>query len=36
LPDPDPAGGAISPPRAVWTEEANIVHPIADPTSPKP
>jgi hypothetical protein len=25
LPDPDPAGGAVSPPRAVWTEEALIV-----------
>jgi hypothetical protein len=24
LPDPDPAGGAVSPPRAVWTEEAQI------------
>ncbi len=22
LPDPDPAGGAVSPPRAVWVEEA--------------
>lgn len=22
LPDPDPAGGAVSPPRAVWAEEA--------------
>lgn len=21
LPDPDPAGGAVSPPRAVWTQE---------------
>jgi hypothetical protein len=26
LPDPDPAGGAVSPPRAVWTEEANIAN----------
>jgi hypothetical protein len=24
LPDPDPAGGAVSPPRAVWTEEAQV------------
>ncbi|MGH7281952.1 MAG: hypothetical protein ACRELY_10540 [Polyangiaceae bacterium] len=24
LQDPDPAGGAISPPREVWTEEAKI------------
>jgi len=24
LPDPDPAGGALSPPREVWTEEAQI------------
>jgi hypothetical protein len=26
LPDPDPAGGAVSPPRAVWTEEAEVDH----------
>jgi hypothetical protein len=24
LPDPDPAGGAVSPPRAVWVEEAQV------------
>ena len=24
LPDPDPAGGAISPPRDAWTREAEI------------
>ncbi len=24
LPDPDPAGGAISPPRDAWNEEAKI------------
>ena len=31
LPDPDPAGGAVSPPRAVWTEEANIANAGATP-----
>ncbi|MEO8874415.1 MAG: hypothetical protein ABI461_02415 [Polyangiaceae bacterium] len=24
LPDPDPAGGAMSPPRAVWSEQAAL------------
>jgi hypothetical protein len=27
LPDPDPAGGAVSPPRAVWVEEAKASEP---------
>jgi hypothetical protein len=31
LPDPDPAGGAVSPPRSVWAEEALITNGGAKP-----
>ena len=36
LPDPDPAGGAVSPPRDVWTEEESIARPPADPMKATP